>query len=110
MKTAAITGSGPVASNGQFTTVYFDGSGPGRPLLTSSIQWPGHYHHHPTCQVDTGSKNIAVNFGGVTSNTCSGLDSKGPHRDFAYQFDMRWRQCGWRGSGTDISAHQCHAG
>ncbi|MCD8455521.1 type 1 fimbrial protein [Xylella taiwanensis] len=83
IKTAATTGSGPVASNGQFTNAYFDGSGPGRPLLTSSFSGLGITIVTSTCEVDTGSKNIAVNFGAVPSNTFSGLGSKGPNRDFA---------------------------
>ncbi|WP_058569552.1 fimbrial protein [Xylella fastidiosa] len=82
IKTAATTGSGPIASAGPFTTYYADGSGIGRPILTSSLSGIGITIVTSTCQVDAGSKNIAVNFGSVSSNTFKGLGSKGPERDF----------------------------
>lgn len=82
IKTATTTGSGPIASAGPFTTYYADGSGISRPILTSSISGIGITIVTSTCQVDAGSKNIAVNFGSVSSNTFKGLGSKGPERDF----------------------------
>lgn len=82
IKTATTTGSGPIASAGPFTTYYADGSGIGRPILTSSLSGIGITIVTSTCQVDAGSKNIAVNFGSVSSNTFKGLGSKGPERDF----------------------------
>ncbi|AIC09246.1 fimbrial protein [Xylella fastidiosa] len=82
IKTAATTGSGPIASPGPFTTYYADGSGISRPILTSSLSGIGITIVTSTCQVDAGSKNIAVNFGSVSSNTFKGLGSKGPERDF----------------------------
>ncbi|ALQ93843.1 fimbrial protein [Xylella fastidiosa] len=82
IKTAATTGSGPIASAGPFTTYYADGSGIGRPILTSSLSGIGITIVTSTCQVDAGSKNIAVNIGSVSSNTFKGLGSKGPERDF----------------------------
>ncbi|MGY0341261.1 fimbrial protein [Xylella fastidiosa] len=82
IKTAATTGSGPIASAGPFTTYYADGSGISRPILTSSLSGIGITIVTSTCQVDAGSKNIAVNFGSVSSNTFKGLGSKGPERDF----------------------------
>ncbi|ALQ96089.2 fimbrial protein [Xylella fastidiosa 32] len=82
IKTAATTGSGPIASAGPFTTYYADGSGIGRPILTSSLSGIGITIVTSTCQVDAGSKNITVNFGSVSSNTFKGLGSKGPESDF----------------------------
>ncbi|MGY0328624.1 fimbrial protein [Xylella fastidiosa subsp. multiplex] len=82
IKTATTTGSGPIASAGPFTTYYADGSGISRPILTSSLSGIGITIVTSTCQVDAGSKNIAVNFGSVSSNTFKGLGSKGPERDF----------------------------
>ncbi|MCD8455520.1 type 1 fimbrial protein [Xylella taiwanensis] len=83
IKTAVTTGSGPIASNGPFTTYYADGSGSGRPMLTSTLSGLGITIVTSTCEVDAGSKNIAVNFGAVSSNIFKGLGSKGPDRDFA---------------------------
>ncbi|AAF82890.1 fimbrial adhesin precursor [Xylella fastidiosa 9a5c] len=82
IKTAATTGSGPIASNGLFTTYYDDGDGPGSPVLTSTLSGLGITIVTSTCEVDAGSKNIVVNFGSVSSNTFNGLGSKGPERDF----------------------------
>lgn len=82
IKTATTTGSGPIASAGPFTTYYADGSGISRPILTSSLSGIGITIVTSTCEVDAGSKNIAVNFGSVSSNTFKGLGSKGPERDF----------------------------
>ncbi|KXB20659.1 fimbrial protein [Xylella fastidiosa 6c] len=83
IKTAATTGSGPIARNGLLTSYYSDGSGAGRPILTSSFSGIGITIVNSTCEVDAGSKNITVNFGSVSNNTFKGLGSKGPERDFA---------------------------
>ncbi|HHW4678535.1 MAG TPA: fimbrial protein [Xylella sp.] len=83
IKTAAITGSGPIASNGPFTTYYADGSGLSLPILKSTLTGYGITIVTSTCEVDAGSKNIAVNFGTVSSTTFNGIGSKGPDHDFA---------------------------
>ncbi|ALQ98066.2 type 1 fimbrial protein [Xylella fastidiosa] len=80
IKTATTTGSGTILSSGLLTTNYTDGTGPGRPRYTSTISG---FVVTSTCEVDNGSRNIAVNFGTVPSNTFNGLGSKGPEHDFA---------------------------
>lgn len=80
VKTATTTGSGTILSSGLLTTNYTDGTGPGRPRYTSTISG---FIVTSTCEVDSGSKNIAVNFGEVPSTTFAGLSSKGPEHDFA---------------------------
>lgn len=81
IKTARTTGSGTILSNGRMTINYTDGTGPGRPRISSTIS--GGFVVTSTCEVDNGSRNIAVNFGTVPSNTFNGLGSKGPEHDFA---------------------------
>ncbi|HHW4678536.1 MAG TPA: fimbrial protein [Xylella sp.] len=83
IKTAATTGSGSLSSNGLFTTYYIENIGPNRPVLTSTLVGSGITVVTSTCEVDFGSKNIAVNFGKVSSTTFNGIGSKGPDRDFA---------------------------
>ncbi len=87
IKTATTTGSGTIFSSGLFTTNYTDGTGPGRARFTSTISG---FVITSTCEVDNGSRNIAVNFGTVPSNTFNGLGSKGPEHDFAINLICQW--------------------
>ncbi|AWH52239.1 fimbrial protein [Stenotrophomonas sp. ESTM1D_MKCIP4_1] len=82
IKTAAQTGSGTIAPNGRFTNYYFDGNGPGRPVLTSSFKGSGTTVVSPTCEVDAGSRNIVVDFGSVPNATFTGVGSRAVDRDF----------------------------
>lgn len=82
VKTAAQTGSGPIANNGPFTSYYIAGE-PGRPVLTSTFRGRGTTIVYPTCKVDAGSKNIVVDFGQVPSSRFTGVGSRADARDFA---------------------------
>ena len=82
VKTAAVTGSGPIGPPGLFSTYYLDGSGRDRPILTSSLSGEGTTIVSSSCQVDAGSKNIAVNFGTVSNASFSGVGSRMNARDF----------------------------
>lgn len=97
VKTAAVTGSGPVGPPGLFSTYYLDGSGRNRPLLTSTLTGQGITIVTSSCQVDAGSKNIAVNFGTVSNRDFSGVGSKVNPRDF----EIRMRCQGGNVAGLD---------
>lgn len=82
IKTHALTGSGPIAPSGRFTTYYADGSGAQRPALTSSFTGLGTTVVSPTCEVQAGSRNIAVDFGSVSNTSFTGVGSRAVNRDF----------------------------
>lgn len=82
IKTAAVTGSGPIAPPGRFTTYYFDGDGPSKPVLVSTFNGSGTTVVNPTCSVQAGSRNIVVEFGSVPASTFTGVGSRAVDRDF----------------------------
>ena len=97
VKTAAVTGAGPIGPPGLFTTYYLDGSGINRPVLTSTLTGQGVTIVTSSCQVDAGSKNIAVNFGSVSNRDFSGVGSRVNPRDF----EIRMRCQGGNVAGMD---------
>lgn len=101
IKTAAQTGSGVIAPNGRFTTYYFDGDGPGRPVLTSTFRGSGTTVVSPTCEVQAGSRNIAVDFGSVANTTFTGVGSKAVDRDFEIRLNCQ---------GSNVAAYQSKIG
>ncbi|UUS15648.1 type 1 fimbrial protein [Stenotrophomonas sp. CD2] len=101
IKTAAQTGSGVIAPNGRFTTYYFDGDGPGRPVLTSTFKGSGTTVVSPTCEVQAGSRNIAVDFGSVANTTFTGVGSKAVDRDFEIRLNCQ---------GSNVAAYQSKIG
>lgn len=101
IKTAAQTGSGVIAPNGRFTTYYFDGDGSRRPVLTSTFKGSGTTVVSPTCEVQAGSRNIAVDFGSVPNTTFTGVGSKAVHRDFEIRLNCQ---------GSNVAAYQSKIG
>ena len=101
IKTAAQTGSGVIAPNGRFTTYYFDGDGPSRPVLTSTFRGSGTTVVSPTCEVQAGSRNIAVDFGSVPNTTFTGVGSKAVDRDFEIRLNCQ---------GSNVAAYQSKIG
>ncbi|MGE8229888.1 fimbrial protein [Stenotrophomonas hibiscicola] len=101
IKTAAQTGSGIIAPNGRFTTYYLDGDGPGRPELTSTFKGSGTTVVSPTCEVQAGSRNIAVDFGSVPNTTFTGVGSKAADRDFEIRLNCQ---------GSNVAAYQSKIG
>ncbi|EOW2137356.1 type 1 fimbrial protein [Stenotrophomonas sp. GD03908] len=101
IKTAAQTGSGVIAPNGRFTTYYFDGDGPSRPVLTSTFRGSGTTVVSPTCEVQAGSRNIAVDFGSVANTTFTGVGSKAVDRDFEIRLNCQ---------GSNVAAYQSKIG
>jgi len=101
IKTAAQTGSGVIAPNGRFTNYYFDGDGPGRPVLTSTFKGSGTTVVSPTCEVQAGSRNIAVDFGSVPNTTFTGVGSKAVDRDFEIRLNCQ---------GSNVAAYQSKIG
>ncbi len=89
IKTAAATGSGPIAPPGLFTSYYFDGDSQARPVLTSSFFGSGTTVVTPTCSVQAGSRNVVVDFGAVPSSAFSGVGSRVADRDFEIALDCR---------------------
>lgn len=96
VKTAPTTGSGPIANNGRFTTYYVAGD-PGRPILTSTFKGSGTTIVPPTCEVDAGTRNIAVEFGQVPRSRFTGVGSRAGSRDFAIRLSCQ---------GSNVSGHQ----
>lgn len=80
IKTAPTTGSGPLVA-GQYSS-YHLGSNPAHPLLTTWVQGEGITIVSPSCTVDAGSKNIAVNFGSVPQSSFDGVGTTAAPRDF----------------------------
>ncbi|MET0547792.1 MAG: fimbrial protein [Xanthomonas sp.] len=101
IKTAAQTGSGAIAPNGRFTTYYYDGDGPSRPVLTSTFIGSGTSVVSPTCEVQAGSKNVVVNFGSVANTAFNGVGSRAINRDFTLKLDCQ---------GSNMSAYQSQIG
>ena len=101
IKTAAQTGSGVIAPNGRFTTYYFDGDGPGRPVLTSTFKGSGTTVVSPTCEVQAGSRNIAVDFGSVPNTTFTGVGSRAVDRDFEIRLNCQ---------GSNVAQYQSKVG
>jgi len=84
IKIAPAPGSGSLAA-GRYTNYYMDGSGPGRPMLTSSLSANAITIISSACQVDAGSRNIAVNFGTTSAASFKGPGSTLNEQDFAIQ-------------------------
>lgn len=101
IKTAAQTGSGIIAPNGRFTTYYYDGDGAGRPVLTSTFKGSGTTVVSPTCEVQAGSRNIAVDFGSVPNTTFTGVGSKAVDRDFEIRLNCQ---------GSNVAQYQSKIG
>lgn len=101
IKTAAQTGSGVIAPNGRFTTYYYDGDGVGRPVLTSTFRGSGTTVVSPTCEVQAGSRNIAVDFGSVPNTTFTGVGSKAVNRDFDIRLNCQ---------GSNLTQYQSKIG
>ncbi|MDV9041807.1 fimbrial protein [Stenotrophomonas sp. RAC2] len=101
IKTAAQTGSGVIAPNGRFTTYYFDGDGSRRPVLTSTFKGSGTTVVSPTCEVQAGSRNIAVDFGSVPNTTFTGVGSKAVDRDFEIRLNCQ---------GSNVAQYQSKIG
>ncbi|HDS1137293.1 TPA: type 1 fimbrial protein [Stenotrophomonas maltophilia] len=101
IKTAAQTGSGVIAPNGRFTTYYFDGDGASRPVLTSTFKGSGTTVVSPTCEVQAGSRNIAVDFGSVPNTTFTGVGSRAVDRDFEIRLNCQ---------GSNVAAYQSKIG
>lgn len=101
IKTAAQTGSGVIAPNGRFTTYYFDGDGASRPVLTSTFRGTGTTVVSPTCEVQAGSRNIAVDFGSVPNTSFTGVGSRAVDRDFEIRLNCE---------GSNVAAYQSRIG
>ncbi|MCU5782367.1 fimbrial protein domain-containing protein [Alcanivorax balearicus MACL04] len=81
IKIANQTGSGTLAP-GQYTTYYADGSGSGTPILTSYLDASAITIVSSACEVDMGSRNIAVDFGTVSRSVFSGVGSTNTEKEF----------------------------
>ncbi len=81
IKTSENPGSGRIAPNGRFTSYHYDGS-PNTHMLTSSFSGAGVTVISPSCEVQAGSRNIAVDFGNVANNDFNGVGSYVGGRDF----------------------------
>ncbi|MGB1761721.1 fimbrial protein [Alloalcanivorax xenomutans] len=81
IKIAEQTGSGTLVS-GQYTRYYADGTGAGRPILTSTLDASAITIVSSACEVDMGSRNIAVDFGTVSRSVFAGVGSTNTEREF----------------------------
>ena len=101
IKTAAVTGSGAIAPAGRFTTYYFDGDGPIKPLLVSTFRGSGTTVVNPTCSVQAGNRNIVVEFGSVPASTFVGVGTRAINRDFDIRLDCQ---------GSNVAQYQSRIG
>ncbi|MCF7749443.1 type 1 fimbrial protein [Bacillus subtilis subsp. subtilis] len=101
IKTAAQTGSGVIAPNGRFSTYYYDGNGPSRPVLTSTFKASGTTVVSATCEVQAGSRNIPVDFGSVPNTAFTGVGSRAVNRDFEIRLDCQ---------GSNLAQYQSKVG
>lgn len=79
IKTAAVTGNGPLSS-GDYTNL--SGDGDNKSMITSRLGGTGTTIITPSCTVDTGSRNIPVNFGKVATTSFRGRSSTAGDRNF----------------------------
>ncbi|MBB1599755.1 fimbrial protein [Variovorax sp. UMC13] len=84
IKTAAVTGNGPLAA-GTYTQYYGDGDSVS--MLTTTLSGNGITIITPSCTVDAGSRNIPVNFGKVATSSFSGRSSTAGDRNFNIQLN-----------------------
>ena len=84
IKTAAVTGNGPLAA-GTYTRYYVDGDN--FTILTTTLSGNGITIVTPSCTVDTGSRNISVQFGQVPHNAFTGKGSTAGNRGFNIQLN-----------------------
>ncbi|CUR46686.1 Fimbrial adhesin [Alloalcanivorax xenomutans] len=81
IKIAEQTGSGTLVS-GRYTRYYGDGTGASRPILTSTLDASAITIVSSACEVDMGSRNIAVDFGTVSRSIFAGVGSTNTEREF----------------------------
>ena len=86
VKTAAVTGNGPLAS-GVYTRYYGDGDGVS--MLTTTLSGNGITIVTPSCSVDLGSRNISVQFGRVPQNNFKGRGSTTGDRSFSIKLNCK---------------------
>ena len=79
IKTAAKTGNGPLAA-GTYTT--YTGNGDNKSAITSILSGNGITIITPSCTVDVGSQNIAVNFGSIARASFKGVGSSAGSKGF----------------------------
>jgi type 1 fimbria pilin len=84
IKTAPVTGNGPIAQ-GVYTRYHGD-DGPAYSILTSILSGNGISIVSPSCTVDAGSRNIAVQLGKVPLNSFRGMAS--PALGYEKNFDI----------------------
>lgn len=67
-------GAGPLKP-GLYSTYWGNGSGPGRPILTSHVIGNSIKIVNSTCEIDAGSRNIPINMGEVQKSQFKGVGS-----------------------------------
>ncbi|MGJ7509673.1 fimbrial protein [Variovorax sp. GT1P44] len=85
IKTAPITGNGPLA-HGVYTRFYGD-DGPAYSILTTVLSGAGINIVTPSCTVDAGTRNIPVQFGKVPISSFKGMAS--PAIGYEKNFNIR---------------------
>lgn len=78
-KVATVTGNGPL-SQGTYTRYYSPADN--KSVLTSILSGVGITIITPSCSVDVGSRNIAVDFGKVALNSFKGIGTTAGDRNF----------------------------
>lgn len=86
MKIAATTGNGPLAA-GTYTTYTRDGDGTA--IINSFLSGTGITIITPSCSVDTGSRNISVEFGKVPLTNFRGRGSTTGDRNFNIRLNCK---------------------
>ncbi|HEL2958404.1 TPA: type 1 fimbrial protein [Stenotrophomonas maltophilia] len=81
IKTSSRAGSGVAIPQGLFARRYYDGDGPNIRIVSLNFSSPV-TTVSSTCEVQAGSRNIAVGFGDVPRSSFTGVGSRAASRDF----------------------------
>ncbi|WP_211461974.1 fimbrial protein [Collimonas silvisoli] len=86
IKTATKTGNGPLAA-GTYTT--YTGNGDNKSAITSILSGNGITIITPSCTVDVGSQNIAVNFGSISRASFKGVGTTAGSKSFSIKLNCQ---------------------
>lgn len=81
VRTDAITGTGAL-SGGLYSTYYYDGDGPSKPILTSTLNAEGIVLINPTCSIDDQSRYQNIEMGGIRASQLKNVGDTLNEKDF----------------------------
>lgn len=85
VKTGSIIGTGPLSS-GLYSTYYYNGDGPSKPVLTSTLDANGIVIVNPTCSYRDGTDDQTIELADVGASEFSGIGSIAKPKEFSLKF------------------------